>query len=67
MTTKILITAGILLISEAVAIADGDAKRGASVYRACVACHSLEPGVHLTGPSRFHGRRAFRPREAPEA
>lgn len=29
----------------------GDAHRGGDVYRACVACHSLEPGVHLTGPS----------------
>ena len=31
--------------------AEGDAKRGAAAYRACVACHSLEPGVQLTGPS----------------
>ena len=31
--------------------ADGDARRGAQVYRTCVACHSLEPGVHLSGPS----------------
>lgn len=31
--------------------ADGDAKRGAQLYRACVACHSLEPGVNLSGPS----------------
>ncbi len=31
--------------------ADGDAKRGARVYGSCVACHSLEPGVHLSGPS----------------
>jgi cytochrome c len=34
-----------------VANADGDAKAGAKNYRACAACHSLEPGVHLTGPS----------------
>lgn len=33
------------------AAADGDAKRGAALYRACAACHSLEPGVHLSGPS----------------
>lgn len=51
MSTRILIAAGILMISAAAVAADGDAKRGASVYRACVACHSLEPGVHLTGPS----------------
>jgi cytochrome c len=29
----------------------GDVKRGASALRACLACHALEPGVHLTGPS----------------
>ncbi len=31
--------------------ADGDPKVGAKNYRACAACHSLEPAVHLTGPS----------------
>ncbi len=31
--------------------ADGDPVRGGQLYRACVACHSLEPGTHLTGPS----------------
>ena len=31
--------------------AEGDARRGGEVYRACVSCHSLDPGVHLTGPS----------------
>lgn len=51
MTTKMLVAIGIVAISATVATADGDARRGASVYRACVACHSLEPGVHLTGPS----------------
>ena len=29
----------------------GDAERGASVFRACAACHSVEPAMHLTGPS----------------
>ncbi|MCT9000292.1 c-type cytochrome [Chelativorans intermedius] len=33
------------------ALADGDATRGAQYYRACVACHALEPGLHLSGPS----------------
>jgi cytochrome c len=28
-----------------------DARRGGELYRACAACHSLEPGNHLTGPS----------------
>lgn len=36
---------------SSVALADGDALRGALVYRACVACHALEPGLHLSGPS----------------
>ena len=31
--------------------AEGDPKRGAEVYRACVSCHALEPGLHLSGPS----------------
>lgn len=39
---------------------EGDPESGAQHYRACVACHSLEPGVHLTGPSLagLWGRRA---------
>lgn len=35
----------------AVALADGDPKRGAQVYSACVSCHALVPGLHLSGPS----------------
>jgi cytochrome c len=31
--------------------AQGDAQRGAQAYKTCVACHSLEPGRHFTGPS----------------
>src|SRR3546814_12567703 len=31
--------------------ADGDPGRGGQLYRTCVACHSLEAGSHLTGPS----------------
>ncbi len=29
----------------------GDAARGAKLFQACAACHSLEPGEHMTGPS----------------
>jgi len=44
--------AGVLaLAGTGSANADGDPKAGAKSYRACAACHSLEPGVHLTGPS----------------
>jgi len=44
------------------ALAEGDARRGGQVYRACVACHALEPGLHLSGPSldAFMGRMAGR-------
>jgi cytochrome c len=31
--------------------AEGDPKRGAKAYRACVPCHALEPSLHLSGPS----------------
>lgn len=53
MSTKLIVAGVVVLISAAFgsANAEGDAKRGASVYRACVACHSLEPSLHLTGPS----------------
>jgi cytochrome c len=45
---------------SSVALADGDARRGAQAYSACVACHALEPGLHLSGPSLdgFMGRMA---------
>ena len=35
------------------AYAAGDVARGAQVARACLACHSLTAGRHLTGPSLF--------------
>lgn len=40
--------------------AELDAARGAQVFRACAACHSLEPARHLTGPSLadLFGRKA---------
>lgn len=33
------------------ATAAGDATRGARLFQACAACHTLEPGRHRTGPS----------------
>ena len=41
-------------------MAAGDAQRGARVFQACAACHSLEPDRNLTGPSLsgVWGRRA---------
>jgi cytochrome c len=42
--------------------AAGDSGRGARLFRACAACHSVEPGDHMTGPSLAHAwnRRAGR-------
>lgn len=39
---------------------DETAKRGAAAYHLCAACHSLQPGVHLSGPSlaNMWGRQA---------
>ncbi len=34
-----------------VTVQGGDLERGARAARACMACHSLTPGQHLTGPS----------------
>jgi cytochrome c len=36
------------------AAAAADPKRGAQVFQACIACHSVKPGEHLTGPSLAH-------------
>ena len=33
------------------AVAAGDPAEGAKAFRACAACHSLHPGVNMTGPS----------------
>jgi cytochrome c len=44
----------VLLVVAANAFAAGDAKRGAQVFRQCLACHSSAPGEHLTGPSLAH-------------
>ncbi len=39
------------LVAVADAQAAGDPARGAQAFRACAACHSIELGQHLTGPS----------------
>jgi cytochrome c len=41
-----------LLLTSGRAVAEpGNAARGERMYRACVACHSLEPNRSMTGPS----------------
>ncbi|MFQ5757714.1 MAG: c-type cytochrome [Acidiferrobacterales bacterium] len=44
-------TVGLAVITIDFAYAGGDPKKGASVFRQCMACHSIEAGRHLTGPS----------------
>ena len=36
------------------AIGAGEAKRGAQLFGQCMACHSVQPGEHQTGPSLAH-------------
>ncbi len=43
--------AAILSASATVAFADGDAEKGAKVFKKCKACHSIEVGKNKVGPS----------------
>lgn len=60
--TAVLLTLMILLgtIEPAAAATGGDPEQGSRAFRACLPCHSLEPGEHRTGPSLagIVGRRA---------
>lgn len=50
----LILAAGAALIMTSGARAAGDARRGAQVFGQCLACHSVAPGEHLTGPSLAH-------------
>lgn len=54
------IIAGLTLGASSIAHAQSDAQRGAKLFSQCAACHTLEPGRHLTGPSlgELSGRKA---------
>lgn len=56
---KVLTLALIAAVSQS-AVAAGDARRGAQLFQQCMACHSVQPGEHLTGPSlaQAAGRKA---------
>ena len=41
----------VLACLSAPAFGAGDAPRGAQLFRQCAACHSMQPGEHMTGPS----------------
>ncbi len=54
MRIRVLSVLMLLIASPASSSAEetsGDATAGARTYRVCAACHSLRPGVHLSGPS----------------
>jgi cytochrome c len=46
--------AWLLLLLAPAAMAAGDAQRGARLFGQCMACHSIQPGEHQTGPSLAH-------------
>jgi len=54
------IIAALVLSAAHDAYAQGDAQRGAKLFQQCIACHTLEPGRNLTGPSlaNLFGRKA---------
>lgn len=47
-------------VMPGLALGAGDPSKGAQVFRNCLACHSAEPGVNMTGPSLtgIFGRKA---------
>jgi cytochrome c len=60
MTHKLVLAFAMLAALPAASAQAQNAPRGAQVFRACAACHSLEPGRHMTGPSlaEVFGRKA---------
>src|SRR5438477_4655385 len=55
-----VLVAALAAVAAGTALAAGDAKRGAQAFGQCMACHSVQPGEHMTGPSLAHvwGRKA---------
>jgi len=52
MKVNFVVAIGLLLGVEAqTLVADGNPSRGQRVFGACAACHSLQPGQNMTGPS----------------
>ncbi|MBI2313934.1 MAG: cytochrome c family protein [Betaproteobacteria bacterium] len=43
--------AALFPLSASEAVAAGDPARGVRLFNQCAACHSLDPGRHMTGPS----------------
>lgn len=51
MKTLTVLALSLTLAGTGIAKSDGDPQKGGQAFRACVACHALEPGLHLSGPS----------------
>jgi cytochrome c len=52
MKANFVVAIGVLLAVEAQTLAaEGNPSRGQRVFGACAACHSLQPGQNMTGPS----------------
>ncbi|HEX4928833.1 MAG TPA: cytochrome C [Burkholderiales bacterium] len=49
--TRIVLGSILLWVLAAPTLAEGDSVRGARAFGLCAACHALEPGRHMTGPS----------------
>ena len=64
MTARSMLTMPVLLVVCALRLpaiaAEGNAVHGQQAFRACAACHALEPDRNMTGPSlaNLWGRRA---------
>lgn len=54
LTRHCLLTMFLLALGSGPALADGDASHGKTVFARCSACHSLDAGKNLMGPS-LHG------------
>jgi cytochrome c len=52
-TTSFIVAMGgvFFALSVEMAVAAGDPARGANAFRACMVCHAVKPGEHMTGPS----------------
>ncbi len=54
MRSRIFLVAPFVALLIDPASAAGDPKRGAQLFGQCMACHSVQPGEHQTGPSLAH-------------
>ncbi len=51
MNMKLILLAAALTLPASAALADGDAKKGAVVFKKCMACHTATAPKNMVGPS----------------